>query len=159
MAPAASDQRLVPYRVIVANDSTIEAVTALSDLGNYVAVDVASMNSIADVADSSDTDDDRGVRLYQSIYETALRDKVPPAIIEDMVRIYSYDIDFQRKAPMFFRARMVDGVISVPVPGSPEPRTGRSPARSTMAVLGSPAKRARASGSRSALWRTRGLAM
>lgn len=97
MAPAASDQRLVPYRVIVANDSTIEAVAALSDFGNYVAVDVASMNSIADVADSSDNDDDRGARLYQSIYETALRDKVPSAIIEDMVRIYSYDIDFQRK--------------------------------------------------------------
>ena len=83
--------------MIVANDFIIEAVAALSDLGNYVAVDVASMNSIADVADSSDTDDDRGARLYQSIYETALRDKVPPAIIEDMVRIYSYDIDFQRK--------------------------------------------------------------
>jgi murein DD-endopeptidase MepM/ murein hydrolase activator NlpD len=97
MAPAAANQRLVPYRVIVANDSTIEAVAALSDLGNFVAVDVASMNSVADVADNSDDDDGGGARLYQSIYETALRDKVPPAIIEDMVRIYSYDIDFQRK--------------------------------------------------------------
>ena len=38
-----------------------------------------------------------GVRLYQSIYETALRNKVPAAVIEDMVRIYSYDVDFQRK--------------------------------------------------------------
>ncbi len=97
MAPAAPDQRLAPYRVIVANDSTIEAVAALSDLGNYVAVDVASMNSVADVTDSGDNDDGSGARLYQSIYETALRDKVPPAVIEDMVRIYSYDIDFQRK--------------------------------------------------------------
>ncbi len=98
MAPAAPGQRLQPYRVIVANDSTIEAVAALSDLGNYVAVDVASMNSVAEVADNSDDDDDgSGVRLYQSVYETALRDKVPPAIIEDMVRIYSYDIDFQRR--------------------------------------------------------------
>src|SRR5690606_23033947 len=66
MAPAASDQRLVPYRVIVANDSIIEAVAALSDLGNYVAVDVASMNSVADVTDSSDNDDGSGARLYQS---------------------------------------------------------------------------------------------
>jgi murein DD-endopeptidase MepM/ murein hydrolase activator NlpD len=84
--------------VIVANDSTIEAVAALSDLGNYVAVDVTSMNSVGEIADNNDDDDDgSGVRLYQSIYETALRDKVPPAIIEDMVRIYSYDVDFQRK--------------------------------------------------------------
>jgi murein DD-endopeptidase MepM/ murein hydrolase activator NlpD len=90
---------LQPYRVIVANDSAIEAVAALSDLGKYVAVDVQSMNTVTDTADNSDDDDDdgTGVRLYQSIYETALRNKVPAAVIEDMVRIYSYDVDFQRK--------------------------------------------------------------
>jgi murein DD-endopeptidase MepM/ murein hydrolase activator NlpD len=99
MAPAGPGQRLQPYRVIVANDSTVEAVAALSDLGKYVAVDVQSLNTVAETADNSDDEDDdgSGVRLYQSIYETALRNKVPPAIIEDMVRIYSYDVDFQRK--------------------------------------------------------------
>ncbi|TMJ80271.1 MAG: M23 family metallopeptidase [Alphaproteobacteria bacterium] len=99
MAPAGAGQRLQPYRVIVANDATIEAIAALSDLGKYVAVDVQSMNTVAEAADNSDDDDDdgSGVRLYQSIYETALRNKVPPAVIEDMVRIYSYDVDFQRK--------------------------------------------------------------
>ena len=100
MGRGAQDQRLQPYRVIVANDSTIEAVAALSDLGKYVAVDVSTMNSVTDTADNSEADDDddgSGVRLYQSIYETALRDKVPPAVIEDMIRIYSYDVDFQRK--------------------------------------------------------------
>jgi murein DD-endopeptidase MepM/ murein hydrolase activator NlpD len=99
MAPAGPGQRLQPYRVIVANDSNIEAVAALSDLGKYVAVDVQSMNTVAEVADNSDDEDDdgSGVRLYQSIYETALRNKVPSNVIEDMVRIYSYDVDFQRK--------------------------------------------------------------
>jgi murein DD-endopeptidase MepM/ murein hydrolase activator NlpD len=99
MAPAGPGQRLQPYRVIVANDSTIEAVAALSDLGKYVAVDVQSMNTVTDTVDNSEDDDDdgSGVRLYQSIYETALRNKVPAAVIEDMVRIYSYDVDFQRK--------------------------------------------------------------
>jgi murein DD-endopeptidase MepM/ murein hydrolase activator NlpD len=37
------------------------------------------------------------VRLYQSIYETALRNQVPRPIIDDLIRIYSYDVDFQRK--------------------------------------------------------------
>jgi murein DD-endopeptidase MepM/ murein hydrolase activator NlpD len=100
MAPAGPGQRLQPYRVIVANDSAIEAVSALSDLGKYVAVDVQSMNTAAETAENSDDDDDddgSGVRLYQSIYETALRNKVPASVIEDMVRIYSYDVDFQRK--------------------------------------------------------------
>ncbi len=101
MAPAGQGpgQRLQPYRVIVANESTVEAVAALSDLGKYVAVDVQSMNTVTETADNGDDDDDdgTGVRLYQSVYETALRNKVPPAVIEDMVRIYSYDVDFQRK--------------------------------------------------------------
>ena len=57
------------------------------------------MNTVTETADNSDDDDDdgSGVRLYQSIYETALRNKVPASVIEDMVRIYSYDVDFQRK--------------------------------------------------------------
>jgi murein DD-endopeptidase MepM/ murein hydrolase activator NlpD len=102
MAPAgpAPGQRLQPYRVVVANESTVEAVAALSDLGKYVAVDVQSMNTVTAAAaadDDDDEDDGTGVRLYQSIYETALRNKVPASVIEDMVRIYSYDVDFQRK--------------------------------------------------------------
>ncbi|MBR1234130.1 M23 family metallopeptidase [Bradyrhizobium sp. AUGA SZCCT0177] len=103
MAPAALGPgvRLQPYRVIVANETTIEAVAALSDVGKYVAVDVQSMNTVAEAAAGKDDDDDEddgtGVRLYQSIYETALRNKVPATVIEDMVKIYSYDVDFQRK--------------------------------------------------------------
>src|SRR5258707_15179938 len=84
---------------MVASDPAVEAVAALPDLGKYVAVDVESMNTVTETADNSDDDDDdgTGVRLYQSIYETALRNKVPASVIEDMVRIYSYDVDFQRK--------------------------------------------------------------
>jgi murein DD-endopeptidase MepM/ murein hydrolase activator NlpD len=101
MAPAAPGKPLQPVRVVVASDSTVEAVVALSDLGRYVNVDVASLNTPIQTADTSDDDDDdddgTGVRLYQSIYETALRNKVPAPVIEDMIRIYSYDVDFQRR--------------------------------------------------------------
>ncbi|MBA2402263.1 MAG: M23 family metallopeptidase, partial [Bradyrhizobium sp.] len=103
MAPAGPGPgvRLQPYRVVVANENTVEAVAALSDVGKYVAVDVQSMNTVAEAAAGKDDDDDEddgtGVRLYQSIYETALRNKVPAVVIEDMVKIYSYDVDFQRK--------------------------------------------------------------
>jgi len=104
MGPTSSapDARLQPYRVIVANDTMIEAVAALSDLGKYVAVDVQSMNTVSETADNAnnnddDDDDGSGVRLYQSIYETAMRNKVPTPVIEAMIRIYSYDVDFQRK--------------------------------------------------------------
>jgi murein DD-endopeptidase MepM/ murein hydrolase activator NlpD len=103
MAPSgpAPGARLQPYRVIVANDTMALAVAALSDLGKYVAVDVSSLNTTTETAenksDDDDDDDGSGVRLYQSIYETALRNKVPMPVIDDMIRVYSYDVDFQRK--------------------------------------------------------------
>lgn len=101
MAPGSTavGARLQPFRVIVANDTLVEAVSALSDLGKYVAVDVQTINTVTEAAENNtDEDDDgTGVRLYQSIYETALRNKVPTAVIDDMIRIYSYDVDFQRR--------------------------------------------------------------
>ncbi len=99
MTPVPGGQRLQPIRVIIANDTSIDAVVALSDTGKYVSVDVKSVGT--DVADNSENDnnDDNapGVTLYQSVYETALRNQIPRPIIEDLVRIYSYDVDFQRK--------------------------------------------------------------
>ncbi len=87
--------RLQPIRVIVTGESAIEAVVALSDKGRYVPVDVTSMNT--EVADNGEEDDGKGVRLYHSIYETALRQQIPRQVIESLLRIYSYDVDFQHK--------------------------------------------------------------
>jgi len=96
-SPSVDGKRAPLVRVIVANDSSIEAVAALSDQGKYVAVDVRSMDTDVAHARDEDEDDGKGVRLYQSIYETALRNQVPRTTIDDLIRIYSYDIDFQRK--------------------------------------------------------------
>jgi murein DD-endopeptidase MepM/ murein hydrolase activator NlpD len=96
LAPAAGGVRLQPVRVVVATDSAVEAIVALSDKGKYVSVDVRSATSVASVSDDEE-DDGKGVRLYQSIYETALRNQVPRPVIDDLIRVYSYDVDFQRK--------------------------------------------------------------
>src|SRR5438045_1736128 len=95
-APDAGRRRVV--RVIVAGDA-VEAVVALSDTGKYVAVDVQSMATSTEVAeaDEDDENDTSAVRLYQSIYETAMRNQIPRPVIDDLVRIYSYDVDFQRR--------------------------------------------------------------
>jgi murein DD-endopeptidase MepM/ murein hydrolase activator NlpD len=98
LAPAADGQRMQPIRVIIAGDSGIDVVIALADTGKYVAVDVKNVDTeVADNSDDNDENDTSGVRLYQSIYETALRNRIPRPIIEDLIRIYSYDVDFQRK--------------------------------------------------------------
>ncbi len=96
-APANGGLRLQPIRVIVTGDNAIEAVVALSDTGKYVAVDVQSADTEIADAGEDDVDDGKGVRLYQSVYETALRNQVPRAVVDDLIRIYSYDVDFQRK--------------------------------------------------------------
>jgi len=95
LSPIGAAQRLQPIRVIVATDSTIEAVVALSDTGKYVAVDVQSADT--QVAEAEEDDDNGGMRLYQSVYETALRQQVPRPMIDELIRIYSYDVDFQRR--------------------------------------------------------------
>ena len=95
-AADASQRTPRPLRVIVMGDSAVEAVVALSDIGKYVSVDVQHVD--AEVPEADDDDGDTtSVRLYQSIYETALRNQVPRPIIDDIIRAYSYDVDFQRK--------------------------------------------------------------
>jgi murein DD-endopeptidase MepM/ murein hydrolase activator NlpD len=98
LAPVPGGQRLQPIRVIVTSDTSIDAVVALSDMGKYVAVDVKTVGTdVAENSEETDENDASGVTLYQSVYETALRNQIPRPIIEDLVRIYSYDVDFQRK--------------------------------------------------------------
>jgi murein DD-endopeptidase MepM/ murein hydrolase activator NlpD len=98
LAPTSDPKHLQPVRVIVASDNGIDAVAAWSETGKYVAVDVATINTaVAEASNDEEQDDGKGVRLYQSIYESALRNQVPRPVIDDLIRIYSYDVDFQRK--------------------------------------------------------------
>ncbi len=96
LAPASDGIRLRPVRIVIATDTAVEAMVAWSELGKYVAVDVRHANTVAS-SSSDDDDDGKGVRLYQSIYETGLRNHIPRPVIDDFVRIYSYDVDFQRR--------------------------------------------------------------
>jgi murein DD-endopeptidase MepM/ murein hydrolase activator NlpD len=89
-------KRLQPLRVAVASESGVDAIVALSDLGKYVSIDPQAAEGVAQSGDN-EADDGTGVHLYQSIYETALRNQIPRPVIEDLIRIYSYDEDFQRK--------------------------------------------------------------
>ncbi len=100
LSPVPGSKRQQPVRVIVADDNGVDAVAALSDTGKYVSVDPKNVDN--EVAEASDDNQDEGnvttgVTLYQSVYETALRNHVPRPIIDDLIRIYSFDVDFQRK--------------------------------------------------------------
>jgi murein DD-endopeptidase MepM/ murein hydrolase activator NlpD len=94
-----SPGRVVPLRVIVEDNATIETAAALSDTGDYVPVDIHNVDTnAADQSQDKNADvPDGGATLYQSLYETALRNNIPQAVVDEMVGIYAYDVDFQRK--------------------------------------------------------------
>jgi murein DD-endopeptidase MepM/ murein hydrolase activator NlpD len=98
LAPTGDLKRAQPLRVVLASDNGIDAIVALSDATNkYVVVDAQTSTPELTKPEQSEADDGPGVTLYESIYETALRNQVPRGVIEDLIRVYSYDIDFQRK--------------------------------------------------------------
>ena len=88
-------------RLSVYNDETLQITIALDDAGQYVQVPQAgaAANTTKPAATDDDEDDDEdsgGLRLYNSLYETALKQNIPRPIIADLVRIFANDVDFQR---------------------------------------------------------------
>jgi murein DD-endopeptidase MepM/ murein hydrolase activator NlpD len=63
LSPTADGRRLQPVRVVVASDTSVEAVVALSP-GRYVSVDVRIDTEVAQVREE-EGDDGKGIRLYQ----------------------------------------------------------------------------------------------
>jgi murein DD-endopeptidase MepM/ murein hydrolase activator NlpD len=91
------DNQAVPLRVSIFNDQSHEASVALSDNGNYVAVEDPRDTTFARLSDEDENDEGKGIRLYQSIYETALKNSVPTTMIDSMIRTFSFDVDLQRR--------------------------------------------------------------
>ena len=92
--------RMKPLRVAVESGST-ESIVALSDMGDYVSVadsqDIAQ-NEGENFENVQMADGPGELSLYQSFYGTALTKGVPKEIINELVEVFSYDADFQRKA-------------------------------------------------------------
>lgn len=95
MAPAGP--RLQPVRIIVASGST-ESIVALSDTGGYVAVaDAPEIAQEGEEVATADSGREGELSLYQSFYGTAVAKGVPKPVIDELVKVFGYDADFQRK--------------------------------------------------------------
>ncbi|GJD73503.1 M23 family metallopeptidase [Methylobacterium goesingense] len=101
--PKPGDPRQVT-RVILYGESGIEAIAAINDRGTFVSVappteDAPARAAPAATAEASDDEEEGGTgpRLYQSLYETAARHDLPRTTVDDLVRIFGYDVDFQRR--------------------------------------------------------------
>jgi murein DD-endopeptidase MepM/ murein hydrolase activator NlpD len=90
-------------RVVIYGDEQINGIAAVDDNGVFRSVipptKVAKVSSAAPKGDDEEEDEDSGgPTLYEGLYETALKNSIPRATIDDLVRIFAYDVDFQRKA-------------------------------------------------------------
>ena len=101
--PRPGDPRQVT-RVVLYGEAGIEGIAALNDRGAFVSVAPPAEEAPspkaqpqAEAGEDEDEDSGSGPRLYQSLYETAARHDLPRATVEDIVRVFSYDLDFQRR--------------------------------------------------------------
>ena len=86
-------------RVSVYTDEKLGATVAMTDNGDFVPVARSETPAPAPrrkPSDDDDEEDDEGMRLYDSFYETALKSDIPRVVINDLVRIFANDVDFQR---------------------------------------------------------------
>lgn len=90
------DGQTHPLRVSIFSEKGHEATVALGDNGRYVAVEEPREMDVAD-AGSDESEEGSGMRLYQSIYETALRNEIPRPMVENIIRTFSFDVDLQRR--------------------------------------------------------------
>ncbi|MGO4706076.1 M23 family metallopeptidase [Microvirga sp. 2MCAF38] len=97
--PRLGDTRQVA-RVVLIGERGIEAIAAANDRGQFVSVAPPQDDNTPNTAAPEETDeedDGRGVRLYESLYETALKNDLPRQTVDELVRIFGYDVDFQRR--------------------------------------------------------------
>jgi murein DD-endopeptidase MepM/ murein hydrolase activator NlpD len=96
--PRLGDARQI-VRVILIGDRGVEATAATNDRGLFVSVTPPADDREATAASQEEEpeDDGRGVRLYDSLYETALKNDLPRSTVADLVRIFGFDVDFQRR--------------------------------------------------------------
>lgn len=92
-------------RLSVYNDEELESVVAATDKGTFVQTPTspaavtrraAKRSAPGDDFGSYDDEDAGAMRLYDSLYETALKQQIPKPVINELVRIFGNDVDLQR---------------------------------------------------------------
>ena len=91
------DGQTQPLRVSIFSEKGHEATVALGDSGRYVAVEEPREIEVANAGADDESEEGSGMRLYQSIYETSLRNEIPRPMIENIIRTFSFDVDLQRR--------------------------------------------------------------
>ncbi len=81
-------------RISIYSDEQLKSAVAVNDAGNYVPL--ARPPASASRKPANNTDNEGGISLYEGLYETALKQGVPKPVIQEMVKAFGNDVDFQR---------------------------------------------------------------
>jgi murein DD-endopeptidase MepM/ murein hydrolase activator NlpD len=90
-------------RVIIFGERGVEAIAAANDQGVFLPValpqdqDNPRSNTARRRLADTGSQDGEGTFLYNSVFETAARHKLPRTMAEQILRIFGYDIDLQRR--------------------------------------------------------------
>lgn len=98
VAPKDGNEPEKLLRVTVYEDDAIRAIAAIDDRNEFVSVEPPALPAKQDSNDDEEEDVAGGnLRLFDSLYETGLKNEVPKSVIDQVVRVFFYDFDLQRR--------------------------------------------------------------
>jgi murein DD-endopeptidase MepM/ murein hydrolase activator NlpD len=83
-------------RISVYADDQLKATVAMTDSGGYKPVALQTAKAPRKPGPADEESSSGGMSLYESLYETALKQGLPRSIIDVMTRVFANDVDFQR---------------------------------------------------------------
>ena len=89
----------LPIRVSVYNDGAHQATVARADDNSFVRADEPGDTALVALDGEAVDAPDTGAmpRIYDALYQTALEQQVPKPLIEQLIRIFAFDVDFQSR--------------------------------------------------------------
>ena len=98
----ANPDRKVIIKASIVSSRSVLAMAALDENGHYMAISSAqNLEEGATIAQIERGGDEiapsNAPSLYVSLYETGLRYGMPIELIDELIKVYSYDFDFQRR--------------------------------------------------------------
>ncbi len=92
--PSARGEKSKIARVSVYADDQLKSRVAINDAGAYAPVSIKATTGPR--KPEAAANNSGGMSLYESLYETALKQGLPKPVIDLLARVFSNDVDFQR---------------------------------------------------------------